>query len=140
MMPGIVFQSVGTQTGAPGFPTATPKGFGAVPTATAIFAGGTSRAAAPSIMSAMSIMGVVIDEPNKRAWFTKDGINFYGVDYATVSTAAQVAAGTGGFDATAYWPAAGASVLPAVGAVNNPGKVFTSVNYPWPIPSGYAQL
>lgn len=83
-------------------------------------------------------LGVVIDEPNSRLWFTKDGTNYYGTTGAAL-TRAQVEAGTSGIDISAM-KALGA-IYPAVGNILTGGSQWTLLtSYPWTVPANYTYM
>lgn len=92
-----------------------------------------------SIMTAIAqgeTIGVLYDAGAKKIWFTRNGVNFYGASSAGTN-AAGVAAGTQG-QVLGAW--ATGAVYPACGSSDSAGKGFTSVAYPWTLPSGFAQL
>jgi lysophospholipase L1-like esterase len=96
--------------------------------------------AAPAWGTVGQIMGVVVDGPNRLAWFTVDGVNFVGAGGATL-TAAQVAAGTSGFNLATAMPSG--SLFGAVAALDTGGKGYTlQTEWPsgWTMPSGFSML
>jgi hypothetical protein len=82
--------------------------------------------------------GLRIDASSKLAWFTVDGVNFYGSS-GTARTAANVAAGSDGFDfATAV---SASTFYAAVGAMENTGQGYTiqsGLPAGWTMPSVYS--
>jgi hypothetical protein len=77
----------------------------------------------------------LFDSAANLAWFTSDGVTFYGA--ATV-TAAQVAAGTSGIDVSAI--TSGATIFPCVGSFTTAGWQFTYEAYPFTPPAGFTSM
>jgi len=123
---------ISAATGAPGFDgnksIATYNSSGA-------FVNGSSTGSTFTFVSG-DLVSVVVDEPNARIWFTKDGVAFFGLSGSL--TKAQVEAGTGAFN-LAPMKALG-NLFPVVGSVTNSGHKARTEAFPVIPPSGYTQL
>jgi hypothetical protein len=103
-------------------------GFGADPSTRAMRMDGTFEAASGTIptqqtittLAAGAIIGIYWNKTTKQMWWTPDNVNFWGAGGATVNTASDVIATTGGWTATsedARTRGAGVSLLAAGNSV-----------------------
>jgi hypothetical protein len=128
----------GANRGCPGFAGTGNVGF--FSSSAGIWAAGSNVDSLPVSMGSGATAGLCIDASGKLAWFTLDGVNFYGSG-GTVRTASDVAAGTGGFNLATYISAS--TFYAAVGALDTSGQGYTiqtSLPGGWSMPSGYSQL
>ncbi|MCS3896106.1 hypothetical protein M2171_005239 [Bradyrhizobium japonicum USDA 38] len=127
----------GVNRGCPGFSGAGSLGW--FSDAIGIWVNGTNVGTDPSMVSG-STAGLCIAASSKLAWFTVDGVNFYGAS-GTARTASDVTAGTDGFNfATAV---SASTFYAAVGTIENTGKGYTiqtALPDGWSMPSGYILL
>jgi lysophospholipase L1-like esterase len=95
-----------------------------------------SQTVASKTLTMTTILGCLIDVPNNRLWFTKNGTLFYGASSSISIT--SVNAGTGGLAFKTYVP--GSTYHLAVGSMSTASKAASVYTYPWTLPTGFALL
>lgn len=97
-----------------------------------------SQTVASTTLTCTNILGMVVDVPNNRLWFTKNGTQFSGV--VTGLTLAQVNAATSAIAFKTY--VAGSTFYPAIGSNISASKAAAIIDYPsiWTKPTGFVQL
>lgn len=97
-----------------------------------------SQTVASTTLTCTTILAMIVDVTNNRAWWTKNGTQFYGATAAL--TLAQVNAGTGGLAFKTY--VTGSTFYPAVGSQTAASKAAAIVAYPtaWTVPTGFTNL